>query len=99
MSWSVMAVGKPAAVKAKLAEAFASAKTSTANIPHECESVSLVEQIVNGQLDFLAGLTKGQPAVQVTANGSAYSTTDAAGLVQGGSQVTLDVKPLFGFVE
>jgi hypothetical protein len=94
MSWSVLATGKPAAVKAALAKSFASAKESTKHVPHEQESVGKVEDIVNGQLDFLAATTN-PGAVQVSASGSAWRSTDG----QGSTQVEMRVTPLAGFIE
>lgn len=95
MSWSVGAVGKPVAVKAALATQFASAIKNTAGIPHESESVVLVEKIVNGQLDFLAALESPQ-AVTVMASGSAWKPVKGPG---GSSQVEMKVTPISGFVE
>ena len=91
MSWSVSAIGKPAAVKAALAPQFQRAKDGTANIAAEQAAVAYVEAAVNVQLDFLAGGAK-PPAVQVTASGSARSDGSA-------SEVRMEVKTLHGFVE
>lgn len=95
MSWSVSSIGKPAAVKAALAAQFESAKKSTANVPHEQESVGLVEQIVNGQLDFLTDIPN--VAVRVDANGSAYKSTVPP--VSGSTSIKVEVTPLYGWVE
>jgi len=94
MSWSVSAVGKPAAVKASLAKQFESAKQSTKSVPHEQESVGSIESVVNGQLDFMAA-RKEPSAVQVSASGSAWSDANGAG----STQVEMKVMPLHGFVE
>ena len=94
MSWSVAAVGKPAAVKQSLEKQFAQAKESTKHVPHEQESVGHVESIVNGQLDFLAARTNAS-AVAVSASGSAYTNLDGSG----SSQLEVKVSPLYGFVE
>ena len=94
MSWSVSAVGKPAAVKVALAKQFEHAKSGTRHIPHEHESVGQVEAIVNGQLDFLAARTSPM-AVQVSGSGSASQASDGGG----STEVRLEVKPLYGFVE
>lgn len=96
MSWSVGSVGKPAAVKAALAAQFDRAKQSTAGIPHECESVGLIEQIVNGQLDFLTDLPG--VAVTVAASGSAYKSLSATPPT-GNSSVSLSVTPIYGFAD
>lgn len=92
MSWSVACMGKPLAVKAALEEQFANAKKNTASVPHEQEAVALIERIVNAQLDFLADLTK--VAVKVEARGSAYKSG-----ATGSSSVTLDLQPIYGWVE
>jgi hypothetical protein len=94
MSWSVSAIGKPAAVKIALAKQFESAKNSTKNMPHENESVGAIETIVNGELDFLAARTN-PLAVQVTGSGSAYYSSDGTG----STQLQFEVKPIHGFVE
>lgn len=94
MSWSVFATGKPAAVRAALAKSFAAAKESTKHVPHEQESVGKVEEIVNGQLDFLASM-KNPQAVQVSASGSAWTSTNG----EGSTQVEMKVQPIPGFVE
>ena len=94
MSWSVSAVGKPAAVKASLAKQFESAKQSTKQMPHENAAVGNVEAIVNGELDFL-GQCANASAVTVSASGSAYRSTDGSG----STQVKLEVSPIYGFVE
>ncbi len=95
MTWSVSSVGKPAAVKASLASQFASAKKGTEGYPHECESVSLIEKIVNDQLDFLGALSP-VPAVRVSAHGSCWKPASGAG---GDSSVKLEVAVVPGFVE
>lgn len=92
MSWGVNAAGKPAAVKAALAKQFESARESTKYVPHEYESVSLVEKIVNGQLDFLMDVQK--LGVSVAASGSAYKNSTT-----GYSNVKVEVTPLFSWVE
>jgi hypothetical protein len=94
MSWSVGAVGKPRAVKVALAAQFRSAKESTKHIPHEHASVGQIEGVVNGQLDFLAAL-KNPIAVQVSANGSAYTSSDGTG----NTNVEMKVQPIHGFIE
>lgn len=91
MSWSVNAVGRPAAVKTALVQQFENAKKSTANVPHELASVGLIEQIVNDQLDFLADVPN--VAVNVAANGSAYKSGQ-----NGSSSVRVSVEPLHGWV-
>lgn len=94
MSWSAGAVGRVAAVKAALAKQFTNAKASTAGIPHEQKSVELIEQVVNDQLDFLAG-SMPVGAVRVEASGSAWSN------MTGGynNQVKLLVETVAGFIE
>lgn len=93
MSWSVHAVGKPAAVKIALVQQFAAAKQSTAGIRHENVSVDYVEQIVNDQLDFLVDIPN--MAVTVAASGSAYKSGSGVG----SSQISVKVDPIYGWVE
>jgi hypothetical protein len=97
MSWSVEAVGKPAAVKSALASQFEAAKKSTANISHEQEAVVEIESVVNGQLDFLAA-HNGASAVTVKASGSASLAPPGASWPST-TQVALEVSPIHGFVE
>jgi hypothetical protein len=94
MSWSVSAIGKPAAVKAALVQQFESARNATKHFQHEQDSVRHCESIINGELDFLAARTN-PVAVRVEASGSAYSNADGVG----STQVKLEVTPLYGFVE
>ena len=93
MTWSVNAVGKPLAVKAALVAQFKQAYVGTAHMPHEQATVAAAEQMVNTELDFLAGC-KGV-AVHVQGGGSAYKDTQG----NGSTSMTLKVEPLYGFVE
>jgi len=95
MSWSVTSIGKVAAVKAALAPQFEASKKNTANIPHESQTVGLVENIVNLQLDFLADIPGA--AVKVTANGSVYKSGSPP--MSGNSNVSLTVEMLYGLAE
>lgn len=74
MSWSVRAVGRIAAVKESLEKQFAQAQAGTQHVPHEAASVKMIEEVVNGQLGFLAESTR-PLAVRVEASGSAWSST------------------------
>jgi hypothetical protein len=94
MSWSVSALGKPAAVKGVLAKAFESAKQSTANYEHERLSVEAAETLVNRELDH--AVTEGVKAVTVSASGSAHK---ASGSWPGSNQVRIIVEPIFGFID
>lgn len=97
MSWTIGAIGKPAAVKAALKKQFESARQGTANVPHEQASVDSIEQIVNGQLDYLVDVPG--TAVKVAANGSAYKSMHGDAALSGHSSVTLTVEPVYGYVE
>ncbi len=107
MSWSVSAVGKPAAVKAALVASFEQAKRNTANMPHEQAGVNAAEAAVNAELDFLATINNPGPvAVKVEASGHAYYTDvnepvgDAVKTKRSGSSsFSVKVEPLYGFVE
>jgi hypothetical protein len=94
MSWSLSGVGKPAALKARLQPQFEQAKKNVAHIEHEAKTVELAEQLVNGELDFLA--QQNAAAVTVSASGSASIGSPT---YPGNSQVNVDVKPIYGFVE
>lgn len=98
MSWSVFAVGKAVAVKDALAKQFANAKNGAAHVPHEAASVALIEQVVNGQLDFLAEATH-TTVVEVKAGGSAWGTEDSSGKKGRSTATNMEVKVIPGFVE
>lgn len=103
MSWSISAIGKPAALKAALVKEFASRKESCKNVPHKVEAIGIAEQLVNNQLDFMAGLTN--PGIaKVEASGSAYvsdtpQTETTAANRTGYSNVRVDVQQMSTFVE
>lgn len=95
MSWSVSAIGKPTAVKNALVKQFEQAKSQTSHIPAETESVTLIEQLVNKQLDFLAAASAG--AVKVVCSGSCSPGNPPAW--PGSTQVKAEVETIYGFVE
>ena len=105
MSWSVSAIGKPAAVKAVLGPAFENAKKNTANMPHKQAGVNAAEAAVNAALDFLASINSPGPVVvRVEAGGHAYYTDTPATETEpatrtGSSSFNLKIEPLYGFVE
>lgn len=103
MSWSVNAIGKPAAVKAALAASFEQAKKNCASVPHEADAVGIAEQLVNNQLDFLATINNPPTAVKVEASGSAYFSDNAQADTtvkrSGASNVKVEVQPVYGFIE
>lgn len=94
MSWSVSAIGRTQAVKVALEKQFTSAKEATKSILHENRSVAIAESLVNNELDALKDAERVQ-VVSVQANGSA-STQNGHVL---SSQINVEVKPLYGFVE
>jgi hypothetical protein len=94
MSWSVTAIGRPKAVKESLAKQFENAKRQTAHIPEEQKSVETIEQLVNTQLDFADSVGSG--AVQVSASGSC---SKGSGSYPGATQMAVDLKTIYGFVE
>jgi hypothetical protein len=87
MSWSFNATGKPAAVLAKMKADLARNKC-----------VEPEETIKNGVLDIvdkaLSAFPAGSP-VEVSACGS--QSTDATGAAA--NQLTVNIKPLWGFLE
>lgn len=95
MSWSLSGAGKPAALKAKLESQFAQAKKNVAHVEHEVKAVELAEQIVNGELDFLADQAT-PTAVTVTAGGSVSNGSET---YPRSSQINVSVQPIYGFVE
>lgn len=95
MSWSVNAVGRPAAVKAALATQFENAKKNTASVPHEQASVGLIAQLVSNELDFLTDVPG--MAVRVEASGHAYKSGSPP--TSASTSVKVDLQPLYGWVE
>lgn len=93
MSWSVSALGRPAAVKSSLAKQFESAKLSTASIPEENLGVVSIEALVNAQLDF--ALTNKVGAIKVEASGSFCRGSSYSG----SCQTKLDIQSLYNFVD
>ena len=95
MSWNIAGLGKPKALKVELNRQLELAKGGTINLPHEHASVALIQEIVEGQLDFLE---ENAPdcAIQVAASGSAYPKTAN---YPGGTATELSVKTLGFFVE
>jgi len=95
MSWSVYAVGRPAAVKAKIKEEFARIKPNLVNMPHEHASAALTEEILDTQLNFFIenGITI---AVKIEASGHAWKTE---GQPFGDSNQRLIFETIPGFVE
>jgi hypothetical protein len=93
MSWSVSAVGKPAAVKKQLANSFEQAKKNVAHVPHEAAAVAAVESLVNAELDFQSD--NGIEAVRVEAGGSACVKGAS---YPGNSQVSVKVEPIYCFL-
>lgn len=91
MSWSVSAVGKPAAVKASLATQFENAKKNTAWCKPESESVGHIESAVNVLLDSMLQTQ----AVSVSANGSCHNDN---GILRS-ADTSITFKTLYGFVE
>lgn len=95
MSWNIAGIGKPAALKAELNRQIELAKKGTVGLPHEHASVALIQEVIEGQLNFLEENAPGC-AVQVAASGSAYPKTEN---YPGGTATELSVKTLGVFVE
>ena len=96
MSWSVYAIGKPAAVKEYLKEQFAQLKPGLAKFPHEHAAAALSEEIIDGQLNYLIerGITV---VVKVAANSHAWHTDGPVPL--GATQYAATFETVPGFVE
>ncbi len=90
MSWSLSAVGKPAAVLAKL-----KADASRNSCP-EPEQTIRAQAMVSMET-LLNSLPPGS-AVQVNASGSQW-VPDSTKPTEAVNTLTFEVKPLFGFVE
>lgn len=90
MSWSVSAVGKPAAVAAKLAADFA---RITCNEPE----ASIKNNTATSIASALAAMP-GSCAVQVEASGSQY-VPDASKPEVAINTLSVKIVPLYGFVE
>lgn len=93
MSWSVSAVGRPAAVAAKLAKDIASIKCMEPE-----------ETIKNGVGTIIAAALAAYPesyAVTVSANGSqgpGYDPNKSGATVGQVNSLTVSISPLYGFV-
>ena len=94
MSWSVVVVGKPAAVKAAATEQFNTLQ-QTLTVEHELRTVALAQQIVENELDFLATIEP-TVAVRVDCHGSAWKPASGPG---GSSSVSILVDPNHNFVD
>lgn len=78
MSWSVSANGTPGNAKDELKPQFERAKAATGHIPMEQETVGVIEDLVNSQLDSLSQ-DETPLTVTVSAYGSAYRGMSEAG--------------------
>lgn len=90
MSWSVMRVGKPAAVAAALAKDFANIKCAE---PEETIKNSVASAVAAGLAVFPPSM-----AVRVEANGSQYAP-DGNKPLEKQNQLIVKMEPLFGFIE
>lgn len=93
MSWSVFAVGRPAAVKKELQRQFANCKPGLINMPHEHASAALTEEMFDAQLNFLIDNSI-SVAVEVSASGHAW----VAG-ASGETSQQVSFKTIPGFVD
>lgn len=95
MSWSVSAVGKPAAVAASIESQFASYGTCP-------EPEETAKQLVRQTIASLAsGHSKPGTIIKVTASGSQSNSYDGPGapLRDVYNNLSVSVETLFGFVE
>ena len=105
MSWSVSAVGKPAAVKARLNEEFKRILEYLATnheLKHEHASAALAQESIEAQLNFVIE-NELHAAVRVAAHGSAYLTTETREgkrvVTNGNTDTHLSVELIHGFLE
>ena len=105
MSWSIGAIGEPAAAKVALTNQITAAIRGIGNTlesdtspgalaagQHEIAALTMVEQVIVSELDFLktiAGLT-----VEVQASGGSYKTSSPP--IQGSSRLRLLITPIQG---
>jgi hypothetical protein len=97
MSWSVSAIGKPAAVKAAINQQFEQCLPQLAKneaLKHEHASAALAQESIEAQLNFLID-NQIPCAVRVEANGSAWFTPPSHGYTNHNMKVEL----VAGFVE
>lgn len=90
MSWSVSAIGKPAAVAEKLAAEFVKYKCLE---PEE----TIKSHVANAVAAALAAFPLNS-VVEVSASGS-QSRAETGPPVLATNQLTVTIKPIFGFVE
>ena len=90
MSWSVQAIGKPAAVAAKLAKDFANIKCAE---PEETIKNKVAEAVAAGLAVFPPTM-----AVSVTASGSQLAP-DSKQPNELQNQLKIELTPLYGFIE
>lgn len=91
MSWSVYATGKPSVLLGALKKSFDTAREQTKNIPHEYQSVTNVQTIVEDNLLFLDDSVP----YKVEAAGSAYKYPQGTAY----TQIKLTVEAVPGWVE
>lgn len=90
MSWSVNAIGKPAAVAAKLAKDFANVHCAE---PEESIKNAVASAIAAGLAVFPPNM-----AVQVVASGSQYAP-DSSKPTEFQNNLNVKMDPLYGFIE
>lgn len=90
MSWSVSAVGKPAAVAAKLAEAFAKNRCVE---PEETIKNKVAEAIASALAVYPPNL-----AVRVEAGGSQHAV-DHSKPTELTNSLKVEITPIYGFLE
>ena len=101
MSFGFSVCGNPANVQKNVELAFDKAAENCKAVPHEAESITIAKQIALKQLEFYATLkqvNQGAPGLIVNCSGHAslYGSGEAR---HGDSTFTLEIKPLYGFVE
>ena len=98
MSFSVEAIGRPAAVKAEIRRQFVPVKANLKeSYPHEHATACLSEEIFENQLNFLSEHT-GDKAVRVRVSGHAWRS-DGTINSDADTSVPLTIETLPNFVD
>lgn len=101
MSFGFSVCGNPANVQKNVEAAFDKAAENCKSVPHEAESIALAKQVALKQLEFYSTLkygNQGSPGLVVNCSGHASFYEQGDGK-RGDSTFTLEIRPLYGFVE
>lgn len=98
MSFGFSVCGSPANVQKNVEAAFDKAAENCKAVPHEAESIALAKHVALKQLEFWCTIKQGVPGVQVNCSGHA-SFYGEGETKRGDSTFSLEIKPLYGYVE